>query len=260
MPTYDEVVAAHRWTAAAPLQHRCRRVRSPPAREDGDDPRGPARRGHGRSGGASWNRIARCRWPTGSRRAACSRAIGSPSCSRRRPMRRRRSSPSIAAGRSSCRCRCSTAMRASATGSRTPTAKVLVTDAAHRARFEALRARASCSYGSQGIESGGDDGSPPSTRAPTTRRSCTTRRARRGWPRAAPWMPTGTCSRDEEFTLLPRGPRTARASTAWGSGRGLLGSAAARAVAARARCSAWLPARGRLRAPGASSTSSAATR
>ena len=84
----------------------------------------------------------------------------------------------------------------------------------------------------------------PSTRSPRTRRSCTTRRARPGSPRASS-TPTATSSRTRSSATATTSA-TASSSTAWASGRGRPGSPAARPLAL-GRGPVRLRARGRLR-------------
>ena len=84
-----------------------------------------------------------------------------------------------------------------------------------------------------------------STPRPTIRRSSTTPRARPAWRRASS-TPTATCSRHEEFRLLPRRPGRRALPRHGRVGVGGRHLPAARPVATR-RGAVRLPARGRLR-------------
>ena len=119
--------------------------------------------------------------------------------------------------------------------------RVLVTDAANAGRFDdpfAARRRVL-------LAGHADRDRRPSTPPPTTRRSCTTPRARPGSPRASS-TPTATCSRTRSSSTATRSQDGERfhgmGEWAWAAGH----RAAARAVAAR-RGAVRLPARGRLR-------------
>ena len=245
MPSsYEQACAEHDWDVPERYNIAAdvcdKHPRDKPAmvweRFDGATPRGRA--------GAS-SRTSPTAPPTCCATAASSAATASPSSCRRRPRRPRSSSAPGSSARSCSRCRCSTATTGSATASRTPSPKVLVTDAANAGALRPVAGRARSWSSTTTCSTAHPD--RPDLRGHRRRRPRPALlhvghdRQGEGHRPRPPLHP-----RPRGVHLLPRGPGRRALPRHGRVGLGGGHRAAARPVAAR-RGPVRLPARGRLR-------------